>query len=131
MLFIKERSNFSNTTRGFRVQSISNKVEAACWLYNVKNLPELAVKHISMCDLKHGSDEGNTGIDFEPDVSLDKMVYELLNREIDYIFINAEFEEKPVVIGVNLHDYTAYITLRNKKMADIIMLENLLKLLED
>ena len=84
-----------------------------------------------MCDLKHGSDEGNTGIDFEPDVSLDKMVYELLNREIDYIFINAEFEEKPVVIGVNLHDYTAYITLRNKKMADIIMLENLLKLLED
>ena len=131
MSFIKERSNFSNIIRHYHIQSISNQEEAVRWLCNVKDLPEINPNYFYFSDSMNRMDEGNTSIHLDPEISLDKMLNELSNREIDHIIVNAEFEDKPVVIGIDLHDYKITVLTRKKKMADIIMLEKLLKLSDE
>ena len=130
MSYLKDRSDSLHTIKEYRLRNISNRDEAARWVCNVKDLAEIDVNYVYLRDSMNRMDEGNTDIRLDPEISLDRMLKELSDREIDHIIVNAKFEDKPVVIGIDLHDYTITVLSRKKKMADIIMLEKLLKLLD-
>lgn len=128
MTLIREKLSDYNITRYYSLEHVNSLISAVNWLSEVRNIEGIMTKHIDYSDETNCSDEGSTSIQFSGTTSLDILKQELNNRSIDRISLTGKYKEKPVVIGIGLHDYMVGITIRQKDPADLESLEKLLKL---
>ena len=128
MSFIKEISNFYCSTRYYTSDLITCAIEAVEWIYTTKNMESLIVDCIHYRDLWHRSDEGSDSIQLNADVSLSEMINNYNTRDVDVISINGEYDNVPVVRGVDLRNRNIFLTTRNKIPADIKSIEKKLQL---
>lgn len=129
MSMIEEIDNGTHITRYYTISKISSDIEALEWLSSVRDIPKLNVGYIYYCDLMNRSDEGSGNIRLDPKVNIDTMRSKFQERDVDLISLIGEFNEKPVVIGVDLNAKQEYITIRKKAPANLETLEKELKLL--
>ena len=128
MTLIREKISDYNITRYYSLEHVNSLISAVNWLSDVRNIENIMTKHIDYSDETNRSDEGSTSIQFSGTTSLDILKQEILNRSIDRISLTGKYKEKPIVIGIGLHDYIVGITIRQKDPADLESLEKLLKL---
>ena len=129
MTLIREKFNDYNITRYYSLEQVNSLISAVNWLSEIRNIEGIMTKHIDYSDETNRSDEGSTSIQFSGKTSLDILKQEINNRSIDRISLTGKYNEKPVVIGIDLHDYMVGITIRQKDPADLESLEKLLKLI--
>lgn len=128
MSFIKEKSSYTNIIRYYTSDLITCGIEAVEWIYAAKNMEGLIVDYIYYSDLQNRSDEGSGNVQLNADVSLSEMINNYNNRDVDFISINGEYDNAPVVIGVDLRNRNIAVTTRKKIPADIKSIEKKLQL---
>lgn len=128
MSFIKEKSNVTNITRYYTSDIITCGIEAVKWICATKDIEGLIVDYIYYRDLQNRSDEGSGSVQLNADVSLSEMINNYNNRDVDLISINGEYDNAPVVIGVDLRNRNVFLTTRKKTPADIKSIEKILQL---
>ena len=128
MTLIREKISDYNITRYYSLVHVNFLINAVTWLSEVRNIDVIMTKHIDYSDEMNRSDEGSNSIQFSGTTGLDILKQEILNRSIDRISLTGKYKEKPIVIGIGLHDYMVGITIRQNDPADLESLEKLLKL---
>jgi hypothetical protein len=106
-----------------------NETTAAEWIIKVIYLDSFVSKYIYLWDMQNRNDEGNTSLQMNPKSSLESITEELKKRYIDTIYVSGKFEMKAVVIGIDLRRKIAYITLDNKDIAVLPIIEEKLQLI--
>lgn len=125
---IKERSSISNTVYYYKISKVFDSESALKWIYEIINIGIIEINYISLDELSHSSDEENASKQLPPNASTEKLVNAFKDGDIDMISITGNYENNPIVIGVDLREYNEFITIRNKKPADYISLAKKLNL---
>ena len=57
------------------------------------------------------------------------MKQELEKRDVDLITLNCRFDDRPLVIGVDLRTNLVYLTIRKRTPANVELIEKILQLI--
>ena len=127
-MLLKVKYNATNMSRYYKIDGFHAREDAVRWLNNVKNINGFVTNYYYFQDRANRIDEGSGSIQLDANVSLRDMEQYVRNKSIDLIFINGKYNEKPVVVGVDLTECIVYMTERGKTPADIDALEKRLQL---
>ena len=125
---IKEKRNNSNTVYYYKISKVLDSESALKWIYEIINLRIIEINYISLNDINNNSDDGNTSKQLQPNISEEELKESFKEGNIDTISITGEYENKPIVIGIDFREYREFITIRNNKPADYISLAKKLDL---
>ena len=128
MSIIREKRNHSNITRYYQVQHVSNTEEATRWICLIVGLDEFETNYLYLSDLVNRWDEGSGDLQIDPPISEDAVLQEVVSRNADLISVNGKYKGKPIILGVDLKNYSVFVTLRKKEAADIESIERQLEL---
>ncbi len=128
MSLIQEKRTTTNITRDYRSDSLGTNKDVVRWLSDARNITGLTTKYIELCDLEERSDEGSNSRQLEAEVCFDDLEKAFDNSSVDLILLVGHYYNKPIVVGFDLVERVAYITIRKKSPADIDDLEVQLKL---
>ncbi len=98
------------------------------WLITVSQNDAIHVRSIECSDPLNRSDEGNNSFTLGKIVSKEKIIDLCHTNGIDIISVVGTYEQKPVVIGVDLRSKNPFVTVRKSDLADYEKLENLMHL---
>ena len=93
------------------------------WLIDVSQNEAIHVRKILCDNTLDRSDEGNDSFTLGRIVTKEKIVNLCHNNGIDVISIVGAYEQKPVIIGVNLRTKYPFVTVRKSTMVDYEKLE--------
>lgn len=93
------------------------------WLIDVSQNEAIHVRKILCDNTLDRSDEGNDSFTLGRIVTKEKIVDLCHNNGIDVISIVGVYEQKPVIIGVNLRTKYPFVTVRKSTMVDYEKLE--------
>ena len=93
------------------------------WLIDVSQNEAIHVRKILCENTLDRSDEGNDSFTLGRIVTKEKIVNLCHNNGIDVISIVGAYEQKPVIIGVNLRTKYPFVTVRKSTMVDYEKLE--------
>jgi len=127
---IDEYSNNRNTTYVYKLRYVKDKKEGVRWITSIMKYPQIVSKSILVDDIQNSSDEGNNSKQLPPDASTEEILKYTLVGSVELLSIVAKYNNKPVIIGVDFRDMTAYVTIRISEPADISDIEKKLFLLE-
>ena len=128
MSFVKKRSNGSNITRYYNIEQVFSSLSAIEWINSIRNIHGLYVEYIYYGDLMNRSDEGSNNVQLDAQVTVEIMKQELKTKDVDIIALNGTFIGKPLVIGVDLRSSLVYLIIRERRPADVELIEKVLKL---
>ena len=128
MGLLQEKHTTTNITRDYRSDSLTTNKDVIKWLSNARSITGLTTKYIELCYLKERSDEGSNNRQLEAKVSFDELEKVFNNSSVDLILLVGYYYNKLVVVGFDLVERVAYLTIRKKDPADIDDLEVQLKL---
>ena len=131
MSLIEEKSNNSNISRYYHVDHVSNICEAVAWICSVIKSKTVVPTYISLSDLVNRSDEGSGNTQLDPTATYNDIMQEIDNKNIDIISVNGRFQEKPIVVGVDLRNSQCFLTARKSNKFDFKAVENKLNLCDD
>lgn len=129
MSLIKEESNNTNLTRYYSISQAKTVDTAVMWISDIRRISSISTNYIYFSDLTNRFDEGSESVQLEANASLSDMKKCISENSIDDILLNGKYDGHPVVIGVDLYEKQAYITIRKKDPADINSLERALNIL--
>lgn len=130
MNIVKCYENNSDIVRMYHIDRIQYTMDAINWISDVRTLDDMYIEFIEFCNLTNMPGEGSGDIQLSADISLEDMRTEFIHRPVDAVYLSCEFKGKPVVIGVNLANKRASITLRKSNPADLGLLESALGSIE-
>lgn len=81
------------------------------------------MKNIALDDLSHSGDEGNYSTTIDRRVSERDLLKVCNENGTDVISLTARFGGMPIVIGINLRSFEPFVTVRNRKQANIELIE--------
>ena len=116
MSLIEEKSNNSNVSRYYHVENVSNISDAVEWICSVIKSKTVDPMYISLSDLVNRSDEGSGNTQLDAKATYDDIMHELDDKNIDIISVIGRFQEKPVVIGVDLRNTQCFLTARKSPL---------------
>lgn len=129
MSFVEERNNNrTNITRYYTFKKVNSSMTAVDWVSSLRNVSGLVTEYIYYSDLMNRSDEGSGNIQLDSQVTTEVMKLELKNRDVDLITLNCRFNDKPLVIGVDLRSNLVYLTIRKKTPINVELIEKVLNL---
>lgn len=128
MSFVKERNNRTNITRYYTFKKVNSSMTAVDWISSLRDVSGLITEYIYYSDLTNRSDEGSGNIQLDSQVTTEVMKLELKNRDVDLITLNCRFNDKPLVIGVDLRSNLVYLTIRKKTPITVELIEKVLNL---
>ena len=129
MSFVEERNNNrTNITRYYTFKKVNSSMTAVDWVSSLRNVSGLVTEYIYYSDLINCSDEGSGNIQLDSQVTTEVMKLELKNRDVDLITLNCRFNDKPLVIGVDLRSNLVYLTIRKKTPINVELIEKVLNL---
>ncbi len=118
----------SNVIRYYGIDDISNPIEAVAWICEARSAKGLALHYISLTDLVNRSDEGSGSVQLEPQTKQAEIKKIISEKSIDIISLNAEYDGKPIVIGVDLRSLLIFLSARKKNLVNIKSVEEALNL---
>ena len=128
MSFMKERNTRTNITRYYTFKKVNSSMTAVDWISSLRDVSGLITYYIYYSDLTNRSDEGSGNIQLDSQVTAEVMRLELKNRDVDLITLNCRFNDKPLVIGVDLRSNLVYLTIRKKTPINVELIEKVLNL---
>ena len=128
MSFVKERNNRTNITRYYTLEKVNSSMTAVDWVSSLRDVSGLVTEYIYYSDLINRSDEGSGNIQLDSQVTTEVMKLELKKRDVDLITLNCRFNDKPLVIGVDLRSNLVYLTIRKKTPINVELIEKVLNL---
>lgn len=128
MSFMKERNSRTNITRYYTFKKVNSSMTAVDWISSLRDVSGLITEYIYYSDLTNRSDEGSGNIQLDSQVTTEVMRLELKNRDVDLITLNCRFNDKPLVIGVDLRSNLVYLTIRKKTPINVELIEKVLNL---
>ena len=128
MSFVKERNTRTNITRYYTFKKVNSSMTAVDWISSLRDVSGLITEYIYYSDLTNRSDEGSGNIQLDSQVTTEVMKLELKNRDVDLITLNCRFNDKPLVIGVDLRSNLVYLTIRKKTPINVDLIEKVLNL---
>ena len=131
MARIQRKENVSHITQYYNISGIFNLKKAVEWICSILNKKEIVSDVISLNDLINRSDEGSGDVQLENNTTIDDIMGELSDKNIDLITINGSFHNKPIVLGVDLRNFHVFVTARKNNMVDLSSLEQYLKLVDN
>lgn len=123
MELIEEKSNQTNITRIYRVDDVSNLEKAVSWICSVIQNKIISPFYISLSDLVNRSDEGSGNAQLGPESTYTDIMNELRHKDVDLISVNALYQDKPIVLGVDLSSFQVFLTARKKRLVDFRSME--------
>lgn len=126
---MKERNNRTNITRYYTLKQVNSSMAAVDWISSLRNVSGIVAEYIYYSDLMNRSDEGSGNIQLDSQVTAEIMKLELKKRDVDLITLNCRFNDKPLVIGVDLRSNLVYLTIRKKTPANVELIEKVLNLI--
>lgn len=129
MSLMKERNNRTNITRYYTLKQVNSSMAAVDWISSLRNVSGIVAEYIYYSDLMNRSDEGSGNIQLDSQVTAEIMKLELKKRDVDLITLNCRFNDKPLVIGVDLRSNLVYLTIRKKTPANVELIEKVLNLI--
>ena len=123
MSLIKEKSNFSNLTRYYKKDNLSTISESIRWLSGLRTIKDISISNFLLSDLLNRSDEGSDNAQLSGDATVAEIEKAVKEKSVDMISAYGTFEGKPIVAGININNYEAFITIRKNKKANIDLLE--------
>ena len=128
MSFVKERNTRTNITRYYTFKKVNSSMAAVDWISSLRNVSGIVAEYIYYSDLMNRSDEGSGNIQLDSQVTTEVMKLELKKRDVDLITLNCRFNDKPLVIGVDLRSNLVYLTIRKKTPINVELIEKVLNL---
>ena len=128
MSFVKERNTRTNITRYYTFEKVNSSMTVVDWISSLRDVSGLITEYIYYSDLMNRSDEGSGNIQLDSQVTTEVMKLELKNRDVDLITLNCRFNDKPLVIGVDLRSNLVYLTIRKKTPINVELIEKVLNL---
>ena len=128
MSFVKERNTRTNITRYYTLEKVNSSMTAVDWISSLRDVSGLVTEYIYYSDLINRSDEGSGNIQLDSQVTTEVMKLELKKRDVDLITLNCRFNDKPLVIGVDLRSNLVYLTIRKKTPINVELIEKVLNL---
>ena len=128
MSFMKERNSRTNITRYYTFKKVNSSMTAVDWISSLRDVSGLITEYIYYSDLTNRSDEGSGNIQLDSQVTAEVMRLELKKRDVDLITLNCRFNDKPLVIGVDLRSNLVYLTIRKKTPINVELIEKVLSL---
>ena len=122
------KKTIRNTIIEYNTPSISDKRSAISWLYNVLKSQIIKVCAINLSDISRSVDEGNTSTSISEVKSKNELFDMVKEYNTDIVSINADYDGKPIIIGVNLGNLKPFIVFRNSKKPNMNTLEKLFNL---
>ncbi len=92
-------------------KKVSDPGSAVAFLMKAAATPGFQVHFISLRDLHHSSDEGNTSIQFNSSVPKESIMEELRARSIDRIFLMGSYRGTMTGIGIDLATYEITVSV--------------------
>lgn len=129
MRLIKEKSNNANVTRYYRISQAKTVDAAVIWINDVRRISSFSTNYIYLSDLTKRFEEGAESVQLDAHASVSEIKKYISENSVDQILINGKYNGHPVVVGVNLYDGQACVTIRKKDPADIDALERELSIL--
>lgn len=123
-----KKNNSSNLTRYYRQDNLSTNSEIIRWVSNIRTTKGVSISYFLLSDLLNHSDEGSDNTQIPGDAKYEVIEKAVKDKNVDLISAYGSFEGKPVVIGVNINRYEAFITVRKNNKANIDSLEKELAL---
>lgn len=93
------------------------------WLIYAANCDILHVRRIQLDNTLDRSDEDNNSVILGKIVSKEKVIDLCKTNGVEIVSIVATYEQKPVIIGIDLRTNKPFITVRKKQLADYKQLE--------
>ena len=128
MSFVKERNTRTNITRYYTFKKVNSSMTAVDWISSLRDVSGLITEYIYYSDLTNRSDEGSGNIQLDSQVTAEVMKLALKKRDVDLITLNCRFNNKPLVIGVDLRSNLVYLTIRKKTPINVELIEKVLNL---
>ena len=98
------------------------------WLIDVSRNNAIHIRYINCDNTLDRSDEENYSFTLGKIVSREKIIKQCRDNGIDVVSIVGKYEQKPVVIGVDLRTKVPFMTVRKNELADYEKLESILSL---
>ena len=128
MSFVNEKSNSLNLTKYYKKDNLSTNSEVIRWVSDLRTTKRMSVSYFLLSDLSNRSDEGSDNTQIPGDAKYEVIEKAVKDKNVDLISAYGSFDGKPVVIGVNINRYEAFITVRKNNKANIDSLEKELAL---
>lgn len=128
MSFVNEKSNSLNLTKYYKKDNLSTNSEVIRWVSDLRTTKGMSVSYFLLSDLSNRSDEDSDNTQIPGDAKYEMIEKAVKDKNVDLISAYGSFDGKPVVIGVNINRYEAFITVRKNNKANIDSLEKELAL---
>ena len=120
---VNVKKTIRNTMVEYSIPTIKDKKSSISWIFSVLKSPYLKVKNIALDDLSRSGDEGNYSTTINSQVSERDLLKVCNENDTDVISLTARFGGMPIIIGIDLRSFEPFVTVRNRKQANIELIE--------
>ena len=122
MSFVREETDDTTIVRFYSMDETITNIDALIWLNNIASVNGMTADHFYYEGI------GNDGKHAEAYADYVTLLKKIREGKIKLMCLKGWFRWRPIVIGVNLEERYAYITIRKNIPADYKYLEKELRL---
>ena len=116
------RNTYITNIYYYKSASVHSIETAVAFLLNIRKNSNVFMEHIDLDDSLR-CDEGSMSTVLDGNISGEKLVEEIVRRNVDKVTVFAKIFDETVLVGVNLHSWDISVSLKLDSGIDIADLE--------
>lgn len=120
------RNTYITNIYYYKSASVYSIETAVAFLLNIRKHSNVFIEHIDLDDSLR-SDEGSFSTVLDGNISEEKLVEEIVRRNVDKVIVFAKIFDETVLVGVNFHSWNISVSLKLNSGIDVAVLEKYLE----
>lgn len=120
------RNTYITNIYYYKSASVYSIETAVAFLLNIRKNSNVFIEHIDLDDFLR-SDEGSLSTVLDGNISEEKLVEEIVRRNVDKVIVFAKIFDETVLVDVNLHSWNISVSLKLNSGIDVAVLEKYLE----
>lgn len=120
------RNTYITNIYYYKSASVYSIETAVAFLLNIRKNSNVFIEHIDLDDFLR-SDEGSLSTVLDGGISKERLIEEIVRRNVDKVTVFAKIFDETVLVGVNLHSWNISVSLKLNSRIDIAVLEKYLE----
>ena len=120
------RNTYITNIYYYKSASVHSIETAVAFLLNIRKNSNVFIEHIDLDDFLR-SDEGSLSTVLDGNISGEKLVEEIVRRNVDKVTVFVKVFDETVLVGVNLHSWDILVSLKLNSGIDVAVLEKYLE----
>lgn len=120
------RNTYITNIYYYKSASVHSIETAVAFLLNIRKNSNVFIEHIDLDDFLR-SDEGSLSTVLDGNISGEKLVEEIVRRNVDKVTVFAKIFDETVLVGINLHSWNISVSLKLNSGIDVAVLEKYLE----